>query len=368
MTSVGMSRRLATRFQSTLGVLVMGEARVFYFCYAHNRPTGGQKHTYRHVDILNKHGFTAFIFHPIDNFRLTWFENDTRVIGYSEFVRTFDPTRDFVVLPEDLGLKINEFEGQKVIFNKNLFYGFRCYPNRAGLRYPYFNDVVAVFTVSEHNRAQLQFAYPSLHIERVYSEIRPDIFSWRAVTDKKPQIACIGKNPESLMAVYHTMQARAAAGFNNGTKFKWIFLGDKSEIETAAILRESLLFIFLSVTEGMPRMPLEAMSCGCLLATYGHGPLKEVVPATYRFEYGDVVGLTVYIEAVMASFPNNLERWASVLAEGREIAASYSLERQETSVISAWRQIIGRRDRDSREHSTRSMISITPTSAEPMAP
>lgn len=29
--------------------------RIFYFCYSHDRPTGGQKQAYHHVDILNRH-------------------------------------------------------------------------------------------------------------------------------------------------------------------------------------------------------------------------------------------------------------------------------------------------------------------------
>ena len=63
----------------------MRHRRVFYHCYDDPKPTGGQKHTYQHVDVLNRCGFDAYIVHHTPGFRLTWFDNDTRVIDYAQF-------------------------------------------------------------------------------------------------------------------------------------------------------------------------------------------------------------------------------------------------------------------------------------------
>ena len=46
----------------------MSNPQIFYLAYSHNRPTGGQKNTYRHVDILNELGYRAFIVHHEKNF------------------------------------------------------------------------------------------------------------------------------------------------------------------------------------------------------------------------------------------------------------------------------------------------------------
>src|SRR5579872_4204043 len=53
--------------------------RIYYLCPDIDRPCGGTKQLYRHVDILNKRGYSAFILHGQQGFRLTWFQNNTPV-------------------------------------------------------------------------------------------------------------------------------------------------------------------------------------------------------------------------------------------------------------------------------------------------
>ena len=106
----------------------MSGARIFYYCYSHNEPLGGQKHTYRHVDILNAHGFEAYALHQKAGFRLTWFENRTRVIDEHGFHQIYDPERDYLALPEVLGARILDFPGRKVIFDKGLYLRLACLP------------------------------------------------------------------------------------------------------------------------------------------------------------------------------------------------------------------------------------------------
>jgi hypothetical protein len=71
---------------------------------------------YQHVDVLNQSGYTAFVVHGTPGYRLRWFENETRVIAWNELWRTFDPQRDYLVFPEDMGSRIAEYPGRKVIF------------------------------------------------------------------------------------------------------------------------------------------------------------------------------------------------------------------------------------------------------------
>jgi hypothetical protein len=315
--------------------------RIFYFCYRHNVPRGGQKHTYRHVDILNNNGLDAAAFHPGEGFRLTWFENDTRVLGYSEFMRSVDPASDFVVLPEDLGEAIVEFPGRKVIFNKNLFKGFECFGTREIAQYPYqCSEVIAAFTVSEHNQKQLQFAYPHLHIEKVDVEINPAVFSFCPPDAKQPLIACATKSPEMLMPIYHMIQSRSNGGLNRGKEFHWIFLDQMSERETASILHDAFIFIFLSAAEGIGRMPLEAMASGCMLLSYGYGPVDAVLPSPRRFEYGDPVSAVLFLEQLMAAYPRPKAEWIAEVERGRKIANRYSLDNQEVGVLNAWKRIM----------------------------
>jgi hypothetical protein len=157
----------------------MKKPSIFYYCYDHNLPRGGQKDTYQHADILNKHGYQAFVLHMKKDFRLTWFENETKVVDFECFQRIYNQEQDYIVLPEDLGMDILKAPGKKVIFNKNLYYGFEAFGEKIPPHYPYHNEeVVCAFTVSDHNREHLRFAYPHLEVIRVYSGINSDLFSY----------------------------------------------------------------------------------------------------------------------------------------------------------------------------------------------
>ncbi|QEE27297.1 glycosyltransferase [Terriglobus albidus] len=319
----------------------MYKPRIFYFSYRHNSPTGGQKHTYRHVDILSRNGFSAFVFHPGPEFRLTWFQNETPVITESEFYSLVDPDRDVVVLPEDLGTAITCYPGRKVIFNKNLFLGFRALGLPDVPMYPYSApDVVAAFVVSEHNFSHIQFAFPRLHVERVYLEVNTDIFRFNPLSQKKPRIAFVAKDIDGLLTCYHMTKARTMAGLNSGAAFEWIEIREKTETETAAILKEALIFLFLSCSEGMGRMPLEAMASGCLLASYGCGPLHETVPPYAAFSPGDIVPLVTHIEKIMSSYGTSLDVWQNAVMQGLKVVQDYRPERQERALLQSWHRIL----------------------------
>ena len=150
----------------------------------------------------------------------------------------------------------------------------------------------------------------------------------------------MSKGPESLMAVFHTIAARSKAGLNAARRFKWIFLGDRSEIETAKVLQDSLIFIFSSTAEGLGRMPLEAMASGCLLVTYDLEPVTEIAPAYSRFAQNNIVGTVKFIEGVLATYPDNLAIWLDYINLGYKIAGQYTPERQESNVIEVWKKVL----------------------------
>lgn len=312
--------------------------RIFYHCYSHQRPTGGQKHTYRHVDILNQSGHDAYVSHEEENFRLTWFENDTRVIGPREFGTLYDPSRDYVVVPEDLGQRVDAFGGRIVVFNKNVFHGFRAQGARGEGQCLYeLPAVAAVMAVSQHNVDLLRYAYPHQPVHHVRSEINLDVFQHRPLSQKKLLIASSAKQPDYLAALYHMVRARCQA---KGRPFEWTVLSRHSEAETAACLQDALVFVHLSGVEGLPRLPREAMACGCVVAACDSGPLRECIPARSLFPHGDLVSMARFIETVLDSHPQSLTQWGSLVDEGRAVAGRYSRARQEESVLSAWTAIL----------------------------
>lgn len=47
--------------------------RIFIYCSNTNAKIGGIKQLYRHVDVLNRNGFKAYILHSEKGFRCSWF-------------------------------------------------------------------------------------------------------------------------------------------------------------------------------------------------------------------------------------------------------------------------------------------------------
>ena len=317
----------------------MAQPNVFYFCHCSPSPRGGQKDTYRHVDILNRSGYQAFALHTETGFRFTWFKNQTRTIDFERFRRIYRAERDFIVLPENLGSKILDFPGKKVIFNKNIYYGFRAFGIGRPPVYPYLHaDVVCVLTVSHHNTEHLKFAYPNVDIFRVYPGIDPGVFVYRKLAEKKRRIAFIPKSRNALCCLYHILESRSEIGLNKLRDYEWIMLANKSEEEVSRILQESLILVFLSTEEGLARTPLEAMSCGCLVVAHGSHPLKEYLPTEFQFERGSIIAMARYVEKITECFPDRVDDWQELAALGRQISLGYD-QNEASSVLAAWKAI-----------------------------
>jgi Glycosyl transferases group 1 len=315
-------------------------AKIFYYTYDHNIPTGGQRDTYRHVDILNSHGVEAYVLHTTANHRLTWFTNKTPVISLTDFKTDYTPATDYPVLPEDLGEGIANFPGRKVIFNKGVYNGFKAFGSMTPLAYPYrSHDIVCVLSVSDHNSEYLKLSFPHLRVIQVRPGVDTSLFSFTPLAEKQRQIVCVPKAETQITTLYHMLQARAEAGLNLIRSCNWIVLRGYLEAEVARILKEALIVIFLSIEEGFPRILLEAMSCGCLIASFGGGPITEFLPQAYRFEYGDLVAIIRYIEQVVAAFPNDMSRWDGEIKAALALTRELSLEQEAAAVMAAWSQV-----------------------------
>src|SRR5688572_7415339 len=160
-TTCGGSQTRLIQADDTLADRSGSMTRIYYACFAHDEPRGGIKVIYRHVDLLNRAGLEAYVFHPQEKFRVSWFEHDTAIVGPRELARSYDARRDVLVLPEDMiaipaGRELVEGPGKKVIFNQNVFFGFGVFGTAPPGRSPYrAKGVRAVFAVSDHNAALL---------------------------------------------------------------------------------------------------------------------------------------------------------------------------------------------------------------------
>ena len=73
---------------------------VYVLSPENNKPSGGIKILYRHVDVLNRNGIDAALLHQNSGFRCSWFENETR-IAYLDNKQL--SATDFLVIREIYG-------------------------------------------------------------------------------------------------------------------------------------------------------------------------------------------------------------------------------------------------------------------------
>lgn len=309
--------------------------RIFYHCYDSSKPSGGQKSTYHHVDALNRNGFRAYAVHTSRASRLEWFSNDTAVITWRELWATFDTTKDILVFPEDLGARL---VGTKVMFNKNVYYGFRaldgyrCIPD-------FYKDakVIGIMAVSQHNLRQIRYVYPQVPVFLVTEWVDSSVFEFVALQQKRRQGVYVPKASSLLRSVLHAIRARP--GQTEASTVRWMPIEGLTEREVAALLRDSRVCLFTSIEEGLGRMPIEGLLCGCAVLGFSAGPLGEYLPQRFQCEYGDIADMARKIEEVFGTDADSKRLQADIL-EGRDNALKYSREALDRSVCSAWQELL----------------------------
>jgi len=213
---------------------------------------------YRHVDVLRAHGFDAFISHHVEGFRCSWFENTTPILYPPQcYPRVFD----ILVAPEIYSWDLSrQTPGvPKVVFKQNAYQTFDWVtPETKDDPAPYTRvDVVASIVVSEDNRQYLQYAFTNHRVMRIRYSVDGNVFRYES--RKRLQIAYMPRKlPYDATQVLEILEARGALAGVNVVKIE-----DMTEAQTAAVLRESLIFLSFAVEEGWSLPPMEAMASGC---------------------------------------------------------------------------------------------------------
>ena len=343
---------------------------IYYRCPDKDYPVGGIRVIYRHVDLLNRNGFEAFVLHHYHPFRCTWFENETPVaheVRYPDSSgalptragrralkalgrpRSIDPlpvlelgADDILVLPEVMPA-VPELEADvpKVIFNQNAYLTLAPYPldvDPEALVYAR-PEVLGAIVVSEDSRRYLEPLFPELRIRRVHYGIDPQLFAFER--DKKRQLAYMPrKNPLDLDQVLLRLRL---TGRLDG--WEVVEIAGSSEQETAAVLRESAVFLSSGHPEGFGLPAAEAMSAGCVVVGYhGYGG-REFLTEDHGFpiEVGDVVTFADTVARVL----DELEREPAALSRrveraSRFIREQYSPEREERDLLEIWGELCPR--------------------------
>jgi len=321
-------------------------ARVFAICSDFDRPLGGNKKLYRHVDILNNHGFDAWVLHEKVGFRCTWFRNSTRVAYVPDLPGLGPP--DFLLLTEahaSPGWPIPRGVA-KVILNQNCYYTFNSFSlDPKDLRTAYHDpEVVATLVVSDDSRAYLEYVFPHQRIHRIHNAVDEDLFTFSA--HKRPLISFMPrKHSEELLQVISLLKFRGVL-----RNFELAPIEHKTEEEVAAILRDSLFFLNSGYPEGFSLAGAEAMACGCIVIGYHGGGGREYFrdEFCYPIRQGDVLAFAQRVEEAIGLHQANPGALAEKARKAADyVRTNYSSERETRDIVGFWSSLRAEADGDS---------------------
>lgn len=339
---------------------------IYFLTPDYTFPSGGVRVIYRHVDILNRNGISAYVLHEKPGFRCTWLDNNTRVAWLDRSLkrRLFFKAREAfqkgprelfliggdsnILRPEDM-LVVHEMLGPKtvelapgipkVILNQGCYLTFQGYPmDKTAMQTPYGNEEIkAVLINSAHGKEYLEYVFPSLPVKRFHLSIDPSLY-WYQKTKKRQICFSPRKNEFLIRQVINILKFRNVLG-----DFELLPFSGKTVEEVAQIYQESAIFISVAQYEGFGLLPAEAMACGCLVVGFDAGGGREFFRPEFSFpvEQGDILGLANTVERLIKTYDSDAARYDEMRrAASKFIHAEYSPEREERELVEIWRGLL----------------------------
>jgi hypothetical protein len=307
-------------------------ATVYYLCPDSDRPTGGNRTIYRHVDVLNSSGIPAVVLHDQSGFVCSWFEHNTPVVGAAEVPLT---PRDVLVVPEYHGPDLHNLPvgPRVVIFNQGAYITFVGVRSVSpGAPYRGIPGIEAILVVSHDSADYLRYAFPELRIERVRNVVDGNIFHPSASPPGR-RVAMMPRHrgAAACAELMHLLRARGCLA-----SWEVVNIDGCSERETAEALRSCAIFLSFSEREGFGMPPAEAMACGCYVIGFtGLGGREFFDPATCMpVEEGNILAFAKTVERALLADEAELQamRRRALMASAR-ILEEYSPEHQRADLL-----------------------------------
>jgi hypothetical protein len=327
------------------------------------------KTIYRHAEILHDAGIAASVVHGRRGFRADWFDNRCPVVAAEDvtlgpndvllvpeiFVDAFgtrpprrgwrqrlNPRASKEEMPWDTLHPLIESASRLAILSLNPYNTFhRSTLDELHPANPYADPrLIGVLTISEDAESYLQHAFPRVPVVRYTKAVDTSRFS---PGSSKGLELCLmpRKHHKDAVQIINLLRVRGAL---EGVELTVI--DGLQEPEVAEIMQRSLVFLSLSHAEGLPRPPMEAMLCECLVVGYHGQGGKEYIkpPHALPFEEGDVVGVARALENVLDSLRRDAAAFDEQRRLGREfILSRYRPEIEEAEVLAFWRNALKQR-------------------------
>tara|TARA_Y100001933_G_C18971203_1_gene552632 strand:- start:85 stop:1125 length:1041 start_codon:yes stop_codon:yes gene_type:complete len=316
-----------------------------------DRPIGGVKQLYRHVEHLSALGWDAAVVTQNSEFRPSWFVSSATTISLEEcfLYDQLQPHNCILVLPETyVNCDLTAFYGHdisslpRVIFNQNAYYTFGQLGSTTAASISNFYkhpNVLQVLNVSvdTHSFLRTNLGIPDSSLSRIINSIEPifvpdtnkqNIFTWM------PR-----KNPDHVNAVLNSLQL---SSFCYPQPWKALPLSNLTHSEVANNLNSSRIFLSFGHPEGFGLPIAEAMCSGCWVVGYSGGGGRELFNhgGSNQISFGDWSAFTSAVQNVFIQFADNPRETTMILQrQSLAIRTLYSHQQERDSISSAWLRI-----------------------------
>jgi len=289
---------------------------VFLAPFRKHEISGGIKTFHRHAELLAEIGFDAWVYQP--DGPPAWLETQAKLL-----TRLNTAADDILVFPEALNgplLELLQIAGRKVLFSQAHYYTL-------------FNPIPPErYGSLGFERIACQSAIAKGFLERVLklSDIAllpcfvdPALFYPR---EKRNQIAVI---PKKLPREGAAIQKIFTLTYPELASTGWEIIDNRSERETAEIFGRSLAVLSLPFLESFGLVPLEAMSCGTIVAGFtGYGGQEYATPENgFWFAPDHLEEVANALARIVIGIQKNDPEIARVREAGFATASRYGKER-----------------------------------------
>jgi hypothetical protein len=269
-----------------------GPTTVYYLAPCENKPSGGIRVIYRHVDLLAELGIPAAVVHAEPGFRCNWFENSTRVVAPADVVLGAD---DILVVPEFYGPGMAGLPpGVRVlVFNQGAYHTFD-HIDRAttppGAPYSGIAGLLGVLTVSDDSERLLSYAFPGVPILRARPVVDESVFHPGPEPTARRMAYMESRRGAERELLLHLLRAR-------GLDWELAPISGMPEAEVARLLRETPVFLSFSDRDGFGLPPAEAMASACYVIGFDGGGGGEFLTPDVSSPVTTVLAFAEAVEA-----------------------------------------------------------------------
>lgn len=311
---------------------------LIFLCPAIKKAIGGVKVIYRQAQLVHQlgqsRGLSTAVMHPNTwFFRVQWFDSQVplkraffklRWMGkpsFSNVAGVFDAQRHMVVIPElwarKYGTQLADMGVSYAIYVQNGYYITKGRPADLDRAY---QSARCILTISDDASRCVALAFPGVEhkILRVHYSVDaqrflPDTAKDNIITYMPRKLA--DHSSKVLFFLRHHLPAH----------WRIVPIDGLNEVEVAALLKRSKIFMAFSHFEGCPLPPLEAALSGNQVIGYtGQGAKEYWLPEIFEeVASGDVAGFAQRVLAKVQAI-DQAEQFELPLSAIRALAETYS--------------------------------------------